>query len=321
MRIAVGRLSAAPYRYPLSHAKPLAACFSNPTVSISSPYFASAVHREFLDLASNMAVSTVKTRIFIISDTHSAVNGRDTSAAGSFRPPFPKADILLHTGDLTQKGRPEEYRSSLKLLASIPAELKLVIAGNHDLSLDKDYYLEKKAPILIYQQDYQEQNAELAEQIWTGDEAKAAGVTYLTEGYHRFNLSNGAEFGIYTSPWQPECTTRPFMSLQKLINSFITVFNWAFNYAHNEDRWNPPELISKEPFLKDRSQKVVPPAQPGHYIPSDDVDIIMTHGPPWQHLDQTSRGIFAGCPQLLQALDRVRPRLHCFGHIHEVNQL
>ncbi|KIY66574.1 metallophosphoesterase domain-containing protein 1 [Cylindrobasidium torrendii FP15055 ss-10] len=41
-------------------------------------------------------------------------------------------------------------------------------------------------------------------------------------------------------------------------------------------------------------------------------DILVTHGPPAHHLD--SRG--AGCMSLLQALWRVRPRLHIFGHIH-----
>jgi hypothetical protein len=36
------------------------------------------------------------------------------------------------------------------------------------------------------------------------------------------------------------------------------------------------------------------------------------------HLDKCANGGHrAGCPQLLRALDRVRPRLHCFGHIHE----
>lgn len=301
----------------------IAACSSHSLVSSSPSDLDFAVHRISSDMASNTtSKSTVKTRIFIISDTHSAVDGRDTTSTASFRQPFPKADILLHTGDLTKKGRLEEYRSAIKLLASIPAELKLVIAGNHDLSLDKDYYLERKAPILLLnQQDYQRQNAELAEQIWTGDEAKEAGVTYLTEGYHRFTLSNGAEFGVYASPWQPECTTRPFMLLRKYVNSLMTVFNWAFNYAHNEDRWNPPELISKEPYLKDRSQNVILPARPGKPIPSDQVDIVMTHGPPWRHLDETHGGEFAGCPQLLQAINRVRPRLHCFGHIHEVNKL
>lgn len=96
------------------------------------------------------------------------------------------------------------------------------------------------------------------------------------------------------------------------------VYNWAFNYKHNEDRWNPPDLISKEPYLKDSSQKVVPPLRDPHPIPNGaNVDIVMTHGPPWMHLDRCYNGYRAGCPQLLQALDRVRPLIHCFGHIHE----
>ncbi|KII84117.1 hypothetical protein PLICRDRAFT_127040 [Plicaturopsis crispa FD-325 SS-3] len=40
-------------------------------------------------------------------------------------------------------------------------------------------------------------------------------------------------------------------------------------------------------------------------------DILVTHGPPAHHLDNR-----AGCPALLAALWRVRPRLHVFGHIH-----
>lgn len=43
----------------------------------------------------------------------------------------------------------------------------------------------------------------------------------------------------------------------------------------------------------------------------------MTHGPPHMHLDKCSNGTQAGCPHLLTALNRVRPKLHCFGHIHE----
>jgi hypothetical protein len=96
------------------------------------------------------------------------------------------------------------------------------------------------------------------------------------------------------------------------------VYNWAFNYKHNEDRWNPPNLISKEPYLKDEKQAVVLPLRDPHPIPKDaKVDIMMTHGPPWMHLDHCDSGYKAGCPQLLQALNRVRPLMHCFGHIHE----
>lgn len=47
------------------------------------------------------------------------------------------------------------------------------------------------------------------------------------------------------------------------------------------------------------------------------VDIMMTHGPPYQRLDKTWSGEAVGCPHLLRAVERSRPLLHCFGHIHE----
>lgn len=46
-------------------------------------------------------------------------------------------------------------------------------------------------------------------------------------------------------------------------------------------------------------------------------DVLITHGPPLGTLDQNARGEHLGCPALAEAVRRVRPRLHVFGHIHE----
>lgn len=43
----------------------------------------------------------------------------------------------------------------------------------------------------------------------------------------------------------------------------------------------------------------------------------MTHGPPFGVLDATRIGSKAGCAYLLNAVARARPKVHCFGHIHE----
>ena len=52
-------------------------------------------------------------------------------------------------------------------------------------------------------------------------------------------------------------------------------------------------------------------------IPSD-TDILITHGPPLGIFDKNINGFECGCGDLLQAVkERVRPRLHIFGHIHE----
>lgn len=49
----------------------------------------------------------------------------------------------------------------------------------------------------------------------------------------------------------------------------------------------------------------------------DDIDILITHGPPYGLLDKTIEGAHVGSYSLRQTLDRIRPRIHIFGHIHE----
>ena len=54
------------------------------------------------------------------------------------------------------------------------------------------------------------------------------------------------------------------------------------------------------------------------------VDVVMTHGPPRGIRDGTGTGTGmqggvaagAGCAGLLAAVERARPRVYCFGHIH-----
>jgi len=48
----------------------------------------------------------------------------------------------------------------------------------------------------------------------------------------------------------------------------------------------------------------------------DDTDVLITHGPPIGILDKTFTKESAGCKDLYEAVLRVRPIVHCFGHIH-----
>ena len=50
---------------------------------------------------------------------------------------WPLADLFIHTGDLTQHGTKEELQSAITWLTSLPFAYKVVIAGNHDIGLDK----------------------------------------------------------------------------------------------------------------------------------------------------------------------------------------
>lgn len=50
-------------------------------------------------------------------------------------------------------------------------------------------------------------------------------------------------------------------------------------------------------------------------IPND-IDVLVTHGPPYGILDACPDGN-VGCEELLKVVNRIKPKIHAFGHIHE----
>jgi predicted MPP superfamily phosphohydrolase len=142
-------------------------------------------------------VARISTRFLVISDTHSATPEEKPLGSQNVSPlPMPKADVLLHCGDLTMIGKLHEYEKTMDLLESIDADLKLVIAGNHDISLDEIYYRRKGQFMHSQTGGYSEDLPAKAKVLWLGERAKSAGVTYLDEGTHSFTLKNGARLRV-----------------------------------------------------------------------------------------------------------------------------
>jgi Icc-related predicted phosphoesterase len=231
--------------------------------------------------------STVKTRFLILSDTHSKQPFDSSDTEHAYRSPLPQADVLLHAGDLTMSGMQEEYQTQLEMLTEYPAELKIVIPGNHDITLDEPYYASH-----TWKHEFAEDVVAI-KAMWTGPEARKAGIVLLEENVQSFELKNGAKFTVYASAYQPE------------------FFDYAFGYERDEDRFNPPSLAQK--LMRVGAANPVP-SHPK-------IDIMLTHGPPFGILDDVRDGPFGkssvGCKHLLRAVKRCRPRLHAFGHIHE----
>ena len=249
--------------------------------------------------------ATVKTRVLIISDTHCALltqrDGHFRDPVPPFRAPLPAADMLIHCGDLTFTGKLEQYHHALDMLKNIDAPVKLVIAGNHDISLDREFVLGHigKAPKGAFKWDESvdeaETQVEQMKDLWQAPEgrAKKEGVMVLEEGVHTIDLQNGSRLNVYASPYTPEFC------------------DWGFSYDRNEDRFNLPETS-----LLDATNIASNPI-PSFSSSQAPIDIAVTHGPPYGRLDEVNRGGRVGCPHLLRALMHARPLVHCFGHIHE----
>ena len=218
-------------------------------------------------MISTKTSASVKTRFIILSDTHGMEFGPENK-------PSQHVDVAIHCGDLTEESKLDEYRASLRLLKDIDASLKLVIAGNHDFTMDIPAFRKKIAdarpsldPDLVRKVygDYGE-----ARQMF--EDARAAGIIFLDEGNHHFVLENGAILNVYATPWTP------------------SLGDWGFQYH---------------------------PTNGHNFDISQGTDLVISHGPPKGIMDYTESKQRAGCPELFGAIARARPRLHCFGHIHE----
>jgi predicted phosphodiesterase len=120
---------------------------------------------------------------------------------------------------------------------------------------------------------------------------------------HKVVIAGNHDFGLeQTSTLGPELFGPAYLSDSGCELDGIKVWGtpwqpWFFDWAFNLPRGEPL-------------------AQKWSLIP-DDTDVLVTHGPPMGVLDKTLRGESVGCEALRDALVRVRPRLHVFGHIHE----
>lgn len=72
------------------------------------------------------------TRFVCISDTHSLTHKLPKA--------LPEGDVLLHAGDFSNTGLPKEVDKFVAFLTEQPHPVKIVIAGNHDLTFDVENY-------------------------------------------------------------------------------------------------------------------------------------------------------------------------------------
>lgn len=80
---------------------------------------------------------------------------------------------------------------------------------------------------------------------------------------------------------------------------------WGSPYTPKFGNWH---------FMKNRGQDI---RRHWDLIPND-IDVLVTHGPPYGIFDEVDYEVHVGCKELRKAVqERIKPRIHCFGHIHE----
>jgi hypothetical protein len=229
-------------------------------------------------------IDTIGTRLLIISDTHGE----------AFPDPKIPVDVAIHCGDLTEESKLEEYAKTLKLLQDIQAPLKLAIAGNHDFSLDTEAFQRILQSSALSSQD----DEAVVSAYGTYGQAEsmfaASGVTLLSEGTHSFILENGAKLTLHASPYTPSKSA-----------------GWGLQYI-------PKPVTDASPDASLSSSRTQGYPDDGHvWAVPETIDVAITHSPPHGLLDRTQDAIRGGAHGLFAAVERARPRLHCFGHIHE----
>ncbi|KAI7368115.1 hypothetical protein KC354_g2917 [Hortaea werneckii] len=143
---------------------------------------------------------TEKIRIVCISDTHNKAPGEGYT--------LPSGDILIHAGDLTNQGSLSEIQKAVSWLSKADFKTKIVIAGNHDLSLDPDYRLKHAEGWTV-----QPQPTEAAEcrRLLTENDS----FTYLRHTSHVISIpEKNVSLKVFGSPYSPDRGRQ----------------NWAFQY-------------------------------------------------------------------------------------------
>jgi len=186
------------------------------------------------------------TRFVCISDTH----GRHRTMN------IPDGDVLIHSGDISMCGEPEIISDFNDFLGELPHKYKIVISGNHDITLDSQFYA---THFWRYHEQMEDSN-----QI----KQKLTNCIYLEDSEVSVN-----GIRVYGSPWVP------------------IYHDWAFN------------------LQQDKLKEV------WDQIPRG-IDILITHGPPLGLRATGNSGVDVGDPALRDAVRRVKPVVHVFGHVH-----
>ena len=203
-------------------------------------------------------------------------------------PELEGGDLLIVAGDLTRKDEIEQYLEFFRWFQQQKYTKKVLIAGNHDNKLVGPWPGGAKGPFREDKTFYD--------------------FDYLCDSGTEFEYREDQECNFCKtprdhSPWikcshTMMCPPKVEKTL-KIWGSPHSLFFPQINpkcMAFTDSEYNLTSIYDKIP---------------------DDIDILISHGPPAGILDENFEGHRCGSQALMNAIERIRPRLVVFGHIHE----
>lgn len=171
-------------------------------------------------------------------------------------------------------------------------EAKIVVAGNHDVTLDEVFYTEYGS----YFHNQSPQSPQDCLNVLTSSPT----MTYLNHSSTTIELNKHpilrTSFTVFGSPYSPRSGM------------------WAFGYGQATPDAEARGGVEQPQACTSTAPKAF---DLWSAIPLD-TDIVITHTPPYTHCDEaTSKRRAMGCEDLRRALWRVRPKLAVCGHVHE----
>jgi Icc-related predicted phosphoesterase len=217
-------------------------------------------------------------RLLHLSDTH----GLHRTLERQY--PLSSADILLHTGDFTDHGTDDEFADFNEWLGGLRSRFKyiVIIAGNHEWKAVEKAKHVSEIPVCI-------KDGSFLSREYLKD--RLPNATHVLD--HELVEIMGIR--IYGSSW---C---PWHAKEDLDNHVLTQQRPGLALAYR--KWLEKGGIERCRF---------------HEIPNN-VDVLLTHGAARGILDRMEGTLNAyGSSQVLKdIIQRRRPQVHLFGHIHE----
>ncbi|PSN67494.1 hypothetical protein BS50DRAFT_621481 [Corynespora cassiicola Philippines] len=227
-------------------------------------------------------------RIVCLSDTHT-----HTLCPGD----VPLGDVLVHAGDLSDRGSVAEIQAQVDWLAGLPHREVVVVAGNHDRWLDP-----RTRGGLAEGREGREAKVEWGRVHYLQHRRVSLSIPVgEARTWQRQDAADSPQTPEPEPEPEPEPTSRTHLLARRTTSRRIRIYGapqipacgpmseHAFQYPRGRDAWS----------------ETVP----------DDVDVLVTHTPPKFHLDlPLPDGL--GCEHLMREVRRVKPALHVFGHVH-----